>query len=230
MIKCIAVDDEPLALLLIRQYAEKVEDLELTGTFDDAPSGLDYVKQNHIDLVIADIDMPELNGIQFAERLPTPKPMVVFTTAYREFAVEGFQLDAVDYLLKPFTFERFETAVRKVRQRMGLTPGKIPGFLTVRSQYSVLKIAYDDIEYIESMSDYVKIFLVGERHPVLSLNSLKLLESQLPSGQFCRVHRSFMVGLRHINAVRAKKVLLTSGAVIPVGKNYETFLHEWKDS
>ncbi len=229
MIRCIAIDDEPLALGLIREYISRFDDVVLLRSFDDGILALSYLEKEDVDLVIVDINMPDIDGLQLVERLPDPKPQVVFTTAYREYAVEGFLLDAADYILKPVTLERLETAIQKVRQRIPGQKTDEAGCLMVHSEYKLIKIPFRDIEYIESLSDYVKIHLADAPHPVLSLNSLKTLESTLPESRFSRIHRSFIVGHTHIHSTRGKKVIMKSGSELPVGQSYNHFLLKWKE-
>lgn len=228
MIQCVTIDDEPLALKLLEQHIGLIEDLELTGAFTDAAQGINFVQSNAVDLLFVDIDMPEINGLEVVEKLGQPKPLVIFTTAYRDYAVEGFQLDAVDYLLKPVTGERLTIAIEKVRKRMEAPVRKNPEYLTVHSEYKLIKIPLADILYIESFADYVKIYRIGQQHPILSLRSLKNLEKKLPADRFSRVHRSYIVGRRHIKAVRGKKLLLESGTELTVSQTYEDFLKSWK--
>lgn len=228
MIRCIAIDDEPLALELTREYISRFEDIVLLQCFNDGILALGYLEQENVDLVIVDINMPDINGLQLVERLPDPKPQVVFTTAYRDYAVEGFLLDAADYILKPVTFERLETAIQKVRQRIPDQKQDEAGYLMVHSEYKLIKIPFREIEYIESLSDYVKIHLAGRSHPILSLNSLKTLESTLPENSFSRIHRSFIVNHAHIHSTRGKKVIMKSGPSLPVSQSYNHFLLKWK--
>ncbi len=226
MIRCIAIDDEPLALRLIREYISRFDDITLLRSFDDGIQALDYLEKEDVDLLIIDINMPDINGLQLVERLRNRKPLIVFTTAYRDYAVEGFQLDAVDYILKPVTFERLETAIQKVRLRMP-EPDEA-GYLMVHSEYKLIKVPLREIEYIESLSDYVKIHLAGLPHPILSLNSLKALESTLPGNRFSRIHRSLIVSHAHIHSTRGKKVIMKSGLELPVSQSYNHFLLKWK--
>ncbi len=229
MIRCIAIDDEPLALGLIREYISRFEDVVLLQGFDDGIQALRYLESEDVDLVIVDINMPDIDGLQLVERLPEPKPQVIFTTAHRDYAVEGFLLDAADYILKPVTFERLKTAIQKVRQRIPDRKADDAGYLMVHSEYKLIKIPFRDIEYIESLSDYVKIHLAGAPHPVLSLNSLKTLGSTLPESRFSRIHRSFIVSHAHIHSTRGKKVILKSGSELPVSQSYQHFLLRWKE-
>jgi len=228
MIRCIAIDDEPLALELIREYMSRFDDVTLLHCFDDGILALGFLEKEEVDLVIVDINMPDINGLQLVEQLPDPKPQIVFTTAYRDYAVEGFMLDAADYILKPVTFERLGTAIQKVRQRMPDRDPDEAGFLMVHSEYKLIRIPFREIEYIESLSDYVKIYLEGTPHPVLSLNSLKTLESTLPESRFSRIHRSFIVNHAHIHSTRGKKVIMKSGPELPVSQSYSHFLLKWK--
>jgi DNA-binding LytR/AlgR family response regulator len=207
-LKCIAIDDEPLALEIIKRYVSEFPFLQLSGVFDDAITAAEYLKLNKIDLLFIDIDMPDVTGIDLVRSLET-RPMVIFTTAYKNFAFEGFELEAVDYLLKPIDFRRFEAAVQKALnfERIKTEEKAANGdSIFVHSEYKVIKIMLADIEYIESMQDYVKIYLTGAEKPVLTLSPLKSMIEKLPSNAFIRIHRSFVVAADKVRSVHSKKV------------------------
>ena len=224
-IRCIAIDDEPLALLLIRAYIQRFPSLRLLHTFDDAVAGAEHLRTHEVDLLFVDISMPDISGIELVKSLET-KPAVIFTTAYKKFAIDGFELNAVDYLLKPISFERFEKAAGKAvdylqyRDVQRTAPEQV---LFVRSEYQLVKINLHDIEYIESFEDYIKIHQTGAK-PVMTLKNI--LE-KLPPGQFQRVHRSFVVAISRIRSIANRKIRLSS-AEIPVSDSYADFISKWR--
>jgi DNA-binding LytR/AlgR family response regulator len=222
MISCIALDDEPLALALIQSYAARCPEVELRRTFTRTSEARSYLTEFPVDLLFLDIRMPDISGIDFYKRIGNETP-VIFTTAYSEFAVTGFDLQAVDYLLKPFTFERFQQAVAKAlawqlaRKSNPAEPEQ--RHLLVRADYSLVKIAFDEILYIEPMDDYARIHIQG-RKPVLTLMSMKTVQEKLPAQEFVRIHRSYIVSVARIEAVRGKQVQI-AGLEIPIGNTYE---------
>jgi len=227
MMQCIAIDDEPLALEIIRKYASETPMINLKGTFTDAIQSLSYLKYNTIDLLILDIQMPDISGIQFLQALNV-KPMVIFTTAYTEYAVKGFELEAIDYLMKPFTFERFLKAIIKAEKvhsmRMNINRSTDEYFF-VKSEYQTIKIFFEEVHYIESFDDYIRIHL-HQGKLILSLMSLKSVMEKLPSDKFMRVHRSYIVPLQNIRSVRNKRIYLDRGD-IPVGDTYNQAVQQW---
>ena len=221
MISCIAVDDEPLALEVIQQFCAKIHFINLIKTFSSTKEALLFIKKNNIDLLFLDIRMPDMNGIDFFRSIDDP-PLLILTTAYAEFAVEGFNIKAVDFLLKPMNFKRFEEAVLKVKENLDRFehPSKEDNrSLLVRSEYSLVKIPFSKILYIETLDDYIKIHQAGIK-PVLTISSIKKILEKLPANEFLRVHRSFVVSASHIESIRGK--IISLGIVdIPIGKNYE---------
>ena len=230
-LKCIAIDDEPLALEIIKKYIREFPFLNLLETFEDAISGAEFLKMNKVDILFIDIDMPDVTGIDLVRSLKE-KPMIIFTTAYKNFAFEGFELDAVDYLLKPINLKRFEIAVQKAldysRIRNEENPGE-SGSIFVHSEYRLIKILLKDIEYIESMQDYIKIYLTGVEKPILTLIPLKNILEKLPANDFARVHRSFVVALKKIRLVHNRKIQLTK-MELPVGNSYADTIKMWSKS
>jgi DNA-binding LytR/AlgR family response regulator len=220
MIKCIAIDDEPLALDIIEKYVSKIPDLQLTGRFTYALEALDCLNKNEVDLLFLDIQMPEISGIQFLKSLKNA-PLVIFTTAYENYALEGYDLDVVDYLLKPIPFERFVKAVGKAQEIYSSQKSKLnqPAreFIFVRSEYQMVKINFNDVLYIEGLKDYVKIFC-GPK-PIFSHQNLKSIESKLPPGQFIRIHKSYIISIRKIESVQKGSIRI-GGQEIPVGDMY----------
>lgn len=226
-LKCIAIDDEPLALELLKEYVSKFPVLKLVQTFTDAVAGAEFLRQHPVDLLFIDINMPDANGVELVRSLKE-RPIIIFTTAYKQYAVEGFELDAVDYLLKPIEFNRFARAVHKAveyyRYKKGIQKEE-PEALFVRSEYQLIRIDLDDIEYIESLEDYLKIHRSSGR-PVMTLMTLKAVLEKLPPEKFKRIHRSYVVPLTKIKSVVNRKVRLTA-VELPVSDSYAGFLSEW---
>jgi DNA-binding LytR/AlgR family response regulator len=229
--KCIAIDDEPLALDVLRNYISKIAVLDLTQTFDDAIAGAKFLENNEVALLFIDINMPDMSGLELVSQLKN-KPMVIFTTAHKKFALEGFELEALDYLLKPISFERFEKAINKATERYNLlksASANTPDSIIVRSEYKMVKVDLDDIEFIESMEDYIKIHLLNSRHPVLTLMSLKGILEMLPPNRFSRIHRSYIVPNVSVKAIQNKKVTLISERELPISDSYLDFISSWKN-
>jgi DNA-binding LytR/AlgR family response regulator len=227
-LKCIAIDDEPLALEIIKKYVKEFPSLQLLETFEDAVSGAEFLKLNKVDILFIDIDMPDVTGIDLVRSLKE-KPMIIFTTAYKNFAFDGFELDAVDYLLKPINLRRFESAVQKALDysRIKNDEGSASQeSIFVHSEYRLIKIPVKDIEYIESMQDYIKIYLTGVEKPILTLMPLKNIIEKLPSDQFVRVHRSFVVAVKKVKSIHNRKIQLTRSEV-PVGNSYADTIRNW---
>lgn len=227
--KCVIIDDEPLALDILEKYISAFPVLELVRKFDDAVEGARYLQANPVDLLFVDIQMPDVTGLQLVAKLEK-RPMVVFTTAYKKFAYEGFELEAVDYLLKPIAIERFEKAVQKAVALFELKNKRNNDeSIVVRSEYKAIKIALNDIAYIEGMEDYIKIHLLSSRHPVLTLMSLKGILESLPDETFSRIHRSYIVPNAQVKSIQNKKVTLHSGPELPVSDSYAAFIDKWKN-
>lgn len=228
-LRAIAIDDEPLALEVIKQYCARYGSINLLQTFDNAVAGLEYINQHQPNLLFVDIDMPDINGIDLVNRIRS-KPMIIFTTAYKEFALEGFELEAVDYLLKPFSFERFERALEKAALHYRTRhEAEKPGHIFVYSEYQMVKIELDNIIYIESLDDYIKIHLSNEK-PVMTLKSLKKISTELPAAQFMRIHRSYIVSTGFISSLSGRKIVLTNGTTLPVSERYSSQLLQWAKS
>jgi len=225
-IKCIAIDDEPLALKKIVAYIEKVPFLELVTECRSALEAMSIMSNNKIQLLFIDINMPELNGLEFVKSL-TFKPFVVFTTAYSEYAIEGFQVEAVDYLLKPISFGNFLKAANKVKNLIELSTNNqkdgiktADNHLFVKSEYKLIRIELDDIKYIESQHEYVKIHLINNKHVMTKL-SLKSIEELLPMNQFMRVHRSYIVNLKRITVIERNSIVFDGNLYISIGEQYK---------
>ncbi len=225
----IALDDEPLALVLIEKYAEQLSDWQLLGTFTDADTAAVFLQNNTVDLLLTDINMPDINGLQFVEALPDERPMVIFVTAYKEFAHEGFNLDVVDYLVKPVPIERFKKAMNKagelleLRRKAEVLP-PVADHIFVLSEYQKVKIMLQDVLYLESLGDYVKFYLESQSKPILTLERLKNLASSLHQAGFRRIHRSLVVNTAKVEAVQKAKIKV-GGKWLNVG---ETYLRELK--
>lgn len=233
MITTIAIDDEPLALHLVAGYIEKTPGLKLIGKFDNPIDAAEFLTDTSVDLLFVDIQMPDLSGIEFT-RLMEKGPKVIFTTAFEKYALEGYKLEIVDYLLKPFSYEEFLTAVHKV-QKLLSHEQKIPAkvdvnneFLFLKSDYKIKRLNFNDILYIEGLKDYVKVYTQNAPKPVLSLTSLKLLESKLPDNKFMRVHRSFIVNLEKIDTIERSRIVFGK-EYIPVSDQYKDRFQEYLD-
>ncbi len=218
MIHCIAIDDEPLALQLINEYCSKISFLKLEKVFTNTDEANAYLKENPVDLLFLDIQMPDINGMQFYKNL-IQKPPVIFTTAYKDFAAEGFNVDAVDYLLKPFEYDRFLKACYKANEYLEFlsTQELQLNSIFVKVNYEIMKINLKDIELIEALDDYIKIYI--KPSPVLTLMTLKSIHEKLPVRDFVRVHRSFIVPLAKIEKF-SKTKLWIAGKEIPIGSSY----------
>ena len=207
---CIIVDDEPMALCLLESYVKKTPSLQLVGKFSNAIEVLQFL-QNHLahELIYMDIQMPELNGLQLSKKLPTASK-IVFTTAFDQYALEGYKVNAIGYLLKPFDYSEFLETVEKALLLAGTTAPQlteVPDYMFVKTDYTQVKVLYSDILYIESLKDYVRIYLIGDTPPIPTLMSLKKLEEELPPEQFMRVHRSFIVALDKVEVVERNQIV-----------------------
>lgn len=221
MITAIAIDDEPPALKIIENFCAKQETVNLLKTFTKPQEALKYLRKYPVDLLFLDIQMPSLSGLNFYKEIEQVS-MVIFTTAYSEYAVEGFNLNAIDYLLKPFTFERFVLAATKAKEFHAFTHQKeksVQEYLFIRVDYSLVKVRIADIVLIEGLDDYLQIYLADQKKLVPRM-TMKAILSKLPAEEFIRVHRSFIVPLKRIEQVR-NKVILTGGREIPLGSSYE---------
>ncbi len=231
MITTIAIDDEPLALQLVAGYVEKTPGLKLCGKFDNPLEAIDFMAKETVDLVFVDIQMPDLSGIEFTRSI-AKSTRVIFTTAFEKYAIEGFRLDVVDYLLKPFSYEEFLKAVQKVQRLIRLEKRAMNQvdanneFLFLKSDYKVRRINFNDILYVEGLKDYIKVFTVNSERPVLSLSTMKLLESKLPRSKFMRVHRSFIVNLDKIDTIDRNRIVFGK-TYIPVSDQYKDKFQEF---
>lgn len=231
-LKCIAVDDEPLALKLVETFIDQTPFLELSCSCDNAIEAMSLIREQQPDLIFLDINMPNLTGMELARLLqeqPGSTPKIIFTTAYNHYAIEGYRVNAVDYLLKPFSYEEFLRATTKALQLCEETMTSSQAvntedeFIFIKVEYQWIRVSLKDILYIESLKDYVRVHLTLPQKPLLSLISLKALEEKLPSSKFMRLHRSFIVSLEKITAI-SKNSILINRTEITVGEQYkETF-------
>ena len=229
MLKCLAIDDEPLALRQLKAYIAKIPYLELAALCNDALEAQEFLATHSVDLIFVDINMPDLNGVDFVRSL-TQRPMVVFTTAYSEYAVEGFKLDAVDYLLKPFSFADFSRSVSKANQLYELRHNQrtAPEAEAVKADYKVSLVKISDIVYLESEGEYVRLHL-ADGSSITTLFRLKNMEAALPSEHFMRVHRSYIVNLKYTRAYVKGRVYLSDTEYVPIGENYKEAFQAYID-
>lgn len=225
-LRCLLIDDEPPALKVMAKYIASISDMEVVGQCRNAIEALGVLRHNIVDVIFLDIKMPHVIGTDFLKNLSHP-PKVIFVTAYREYAVDGFELDAVDYLVKPVSFERFFKAITKLNRLMGretttiadIEAPKSPSFIYLKVDRDMKKIFVNDIDYIESWKDYVKVFLAGGKH-VLAKQSISALENLLSEHKFMRVHRSYMVSIDKISGYNGGSIQLV-GHEIPIGRLYK---------
>jgi two-component system response regulator LytT len=228
-IKCLIVDDEPLALDVIERYIRQTPFLELAGRCENAFDAMEFIASQEVDIVFLDIQMPELNGLEFSKTL-IKGPKVIFTTAFEQYALESFKVDALDYLLKPFNYEEFFRVANKIKdwfaQIKSIKANGEEAFIFVRSEYKQLRILLKNVYYFEGLKDYVKIHIEGQTRPVMSLMSLKSLEEQLPADSFMRVHRSYIIHLQKIESVERGQVLINKFP-ITIADNYKEKFQEY---
>ena len=254
MIRCLAIDDEPLALRQLVTYIQRVPFLELAAQCQSALEARKFLAEEAVDAIFCDINMPDLNGMDFIKSLQAP-PLIVFTTAYSEYAVEGFRVNAVDYLLKPFGLDDFRRAANRIKERMEyvstntqhltpntqhLTPTTQPDTLFVKTDYRMVKINIADIRYVEGMSEYLKIYLEGEAKPIVTLLSMKKMEERLRVGDqrsgkrqpenFMRIHRSYIVNLHKIQEVNKNRIIMDADTYLPIGDMYKEAFQQYLDS
>ncbi len=221
MINCLLIDDEPLALQLLEDHVRKTPFLKLAGRFEEPLQALPLLESQEIDLLFLDIKMPDITGIDFFKSL-THKPQVIFTTAYSEYAMEGFELKAMDYLLKPISFDKFITACNRVKEYTDLKNSKnrkSRDYFFINVAHKLHKIFYDDILYLEGFKDYTKIYLSGMTSPLLILHNLKYFEDLFEETEFVRIHRSYIVSIRKVNTASRKSVTIANES-LPVSDNY----------
>jgi len=243
MIRCLAIDDEPLALKQLVAYIGKVPFLELAAQCQSALEARQFLEQDTVDAIFCDINMPDLNGMDFVKSL-TVAPLVVFTTAYAEYAVEGFRVNAVDYLLKPFGMQDFQRAALRLKERLGESGATVQenptGAVTttntqnddtlfLKTEYRIVKVSISDIRYVEAMSEYLKVYLASESKPIVTLLSMKKMEERLPD-YFMRIHRSYIINLTKIQEVNKNRVIMDSETYLPVGDMYKEVFQAYLDT
>ncbi|MBN1250724.1 MAG: response regulator transcription factor [Bacteroidales bacterium] len=233
MINCIAIDDEPLALQQIEAYIKQTPFLNFIDKFDNAFDSMQIISKGKIDLMFVDINMPDISGLDFVKSLEK-KPLIIFTTAYSEFAYEGFKADAIDYLLKPIDFSSFLKSANKALKNFNFTDiaennlKTDDKYLFIKSDYKIIRINFDEIKYIEGMREYVRIYLLNSK-PLMPLLSMKMLENKLPKKQFMRVHRSYIVNLKHINIVERNRIIFDNDVYIPISEQYKVQFQNYID-
>ncbi|MDP5170849.1 MAG: LytTR family DNA-binding domain-containing protein [Bacteroidia bacterium] len=228
-LRCIAVDDEPLALEVIKRFAGKIPELELLSTFGNPLEAIQFLRNEEVDLIFLDINMPDLTGMQLLESL-SKLPMIIFTTAYSQYAVDSYELDATDYLLKPIPFDRFLKAVNKAfREKKAMADLPKDGFgdyLFIKSDTRFFKVNYDDILFIEGMRDYVAVHTGKQK--ILTLMSMTRILEKLPPTKFMRVHKSYIIGIHHIELVHNHRIRI-AGREIPISNSYRESFQEFVD-
>ena len=242
MIRCLAIDDEPLALQQIVAYINKVSFLELAAQCQSALEARQFLENDTVDAIFCDINMPDLNGMDFVKSLTVP-PLIVFTTAYSEYAVEGFRVNAVDYLLKPFGLQDFQRAANRLRERLegDLSPhSSLPtphsplptsqdDTLFLKTDYRIVKVSIADIRYVEAMSEYLKVWLEDQSKPIITLLSMKKMEERLPD-YFMRIHRSYIINLTKIQEVNKNRVIMDADTYLPIGDLYKEAFQAYLDT
>lgn len=230
MIRCLAIDDEPLALQQIAAYINKVPFLELAAQCQSALEARQFLSDERVDAIFCDINMPDLNGMDFVKSLTAP-PLVVFTTAYSEYAIEGFKVNAVDYLLKPFGMQEFMRAANRLQERLSIpasAPAETDDTLFLKTDYRIVKVNIPDIRYVEAMSEYLKVWIEGEAKPIITLLSMKKMEERLPDN-FMRIHRSYIINLDKIQEVNKNRVIMDADTYLPIGDLYKEAFQAYLD-
>jgi DNA-binding LytR/AlgR family response regulator len=230
-----AIDDEPLALQQITAYIGKVPFLELAAQCQSALEAHQFLQDDTVDVIFCDINMPDLNGMDFIKTLTAP-PLVVFTTAYAEYAVEGFKVNAIDYLLKPFGLQDFMRAANRIRDRLTPATSTPPSTVNMeddtiflKTEYRIVKVSISDIRYIEAMSEYLKVYLESESKPIITLLSMKKMEERLPD-YFMRIHRSYIINLTKIQEVNKNRVIMDADTYLPIGDMYKDAFQSYLDT
>jgi DNA-binding LytR/AlgR family response regulator len=244
MIRCLAIDDEPLALQQIAAYIGKVPFLSLAAQCQSAIEARQFLDTDTVDAIFCDINMPDLSGMDFVKSLTVP-PLIVFTTAYAEYAVEGFKVNAVDYLLKPFGMQDFLRAANRLKERLEdieekqeaipvsqPSPNTVPNnddTIFLKTEYRIVKVSISDIRYVEAMSEYLKVHIEGDSKPIITLLSMKKMEERLPS-YFMRIHRSYIINLNKIQEVNKNRVIMDSNTYLPIGDMYRDTFQSYLDT
>ena len=229
ILNCIIIDDEPLATDLLKSYAEKVSFLNVIGAYNSAVEAIKEIKNNPIDIIFLDIQMPELSGLEFSKILP-PTTNIVFTTAFKQYAIDGYKVNALDYMLKPISFDTFvescNKALCKVSREHKISPNDQDRFIFIKSDYKLIKINFDDIAYIEGLKDYVKFYLTNDEPPVMSLMNMRSVEEKLPKPEFLRSHRSYIVHLPMVKMVDRMRFVI-GDSYIPISESYKDSINKF---
>lgn len=232
--RCIIIDDEPLAIDILTGYCDKIDFIEMVGTFTNPLDAIPILKERKVDLIFCDIELPQISGVDFICSLEN-RPLFIFTTAYSQYAVEGFELNAVDYLVKPIPYHRFIKSVSRAKELMAKKeipamsnvfsshgePTENQKFIFVRAEYESVKIDLDDIQYIQGLKDYLKIYVVKTNKAILTLMSFKEMQDNLPSNQFHRVHKSYVVNVNFIKTIQRNRIVIND-IRIPIGESYKS--------
>ena len=231
ILNCLIIDDEPLAAQLLATYAQKTPFLHLVGTYNSAVTAIKDIRDKQIDLLFLDIQMPELSGLEFASILPQ-NIQIIFTTAFSQYAIQSYKYNAVDYLLKPISYEDFLKASNKALERSEASHAmkREPSdrFIFVKSEYKLIRVDYDDILYVEGLKDYVKIYLDGDKKPVMSLMNMKRIEDSLPAPEFLRTHRSYIVHMSKIHHIDRFRIVFGDN-FIPISDSYKDEVQKYLD-
>ena len=230
-LNCIIIDDEPLAADLLASYAKKTLFLNLIGVFNSAVEGVKAIRENRVDLIFLDIQMPELSGLEFAKILPK-ETKIIFTTAFSQYAIDGYKANAIDYLMKPISYDDFLDASNRALDWFQTTHqaenASTDRFIFVKSEYKLVKIMFDDILNIEGVKDYVKIYLNNDHKPIMTLMNMKKIEESLPKPEFMRIHRSYIVHMKKIDGIDRFRIVI-GDAVLPISDSYKTILQDYLD-
>ena len=235
MLSCILIDDEPLALRLLEGYVNNTPFLKLVASCNSAISAIEIIENEHIDLIFTDIQMPNLSGLEFSKMILNKGIKTIFTTAFEEFALESYKVNAIDYLIKPISYSEFFAAANKAKQQSSNntlsseTPSYNEDYIFVKSDYKLIKIDLKDLIYIEGLKDYLKFYTVNSEKPILSLKSMKSLEEELSNKHFMRVHRSYMINLKKITIVERNRIVF-GDKYIPVSEKYKENFQRFIDA
>ena len=233
MIRTLIIDDEPIALEKLRTYTEKTPQLELVGACDSAFDAMEYVNKGDVDLIITDINMPDLNGLDFVRTLKNP-PMVIFITAYADYAVESYSVSAVDYLLKPYGYVEFSRAVNKAAEAFGMRKGApAPAVrkadassIFFKVDYRYVRVSLADIRYIKGYGEYLQVYVEGEKNPIVTLSSFAAIKERL-TDSFLQVHRSYIVNMNRVEQIERSRVVMDADTYIPVGESYKPAFQDY---
>lgn len=231
-LNCIIIDDEPLAAELLASYAKRIPYLNLVGSFNSAVNAIKVIRENHIDVIFLDIQMPELSGLEFASVLPKDT-RIIFTTAFSQYAIDGYKVNALDYLVKPISYDDFLRSANKAHEwflsQVKQDVGDKDRFMFIKSDYKLIKVDFDDILYIEGVKDYVKIYFNNGKEPVMSLMNMKRMEEALPSPEFLRIHRSYIAHMSKIDMIDRFHIVFGE-QLLPISDSYKDSVQEYVES